>query len=100
MEVLLKKQTILKPVLSEKSLNSYHNNKVCVFWVDIKSTKTDIAKNFKDHFGIEALVVRTVIQRKNSKVRTKQRNAEVRKLAKKAYINIGDNTLDIFENIK
>lgn len=101
MEVLSKKQVILKPVLSEKSLTYYKNFKVCTFWVKSDATKKDIEYSFKAAFGIEPKAVRTVVQRKNRTVRNRKTYSaqEIRKYVKKAYINIGDSSLEIFESI-
>lgn len=99
MELSKKKQSILKPVLSEKSLKEYSVNKYCTFWVDPKATKAQIKSEFKSIFGIEPVSVRTVVSRKTLKHRTISKISLNRKYVKKAYVNIGQNTLDIFENI-
>lgn len=99
MEVNTKKQVILKPVLSEKSLNGYKNNKVCTFLIDPRTTKTEVRKEFELMFGVKPLTVTTVVSRKNTKARTATRISTNRKYVKKAYVYIGENTLDIFENI-
>jgi ribosomal protein L23 len=101
MEVLSKKQVIIKPILSEKSLTYYKNFKVCTFWVNPDASKKDIQFSFKSAFGIDAKTVRTVVQRKNRTVRNKKTYAskEIRTYVKKAYINIGDSSLEIFESI-
>jgi len=100
MEALSQNQVILRPVLSEKSLLSYNKDRVCTFWVDSKATKKHILKNFKDVFGIEPKSINTVVSRKENNLRTVSRISKVRKMVKKAYINIGEESLDIFENIK
>jgi ribosomal protein L23 len=102
MEVLTRKQVILRPVMSEKSLSFYKNNRVCSFWVDTKATKKDIVFSFKETFGVETKAIRTVVYRKNATVRNRKTYAskEVRKYVKKAYITIGEGTIDIFESIK
>lgn len=102
MEVLSKKQVILKPVLSEKSLTYYKNLKVCTFWVATDASKKDIQFSFKQAFGLDAKQVRTVVKRENRTIRNKKTysSTEKRRYVKKAYINIGENSLDIFESIK
>jgi ribosomal protein L23 len=101
MEAISKKQVILKPVLSEKSLTYYKNFKVCTFMVAPHATKKDIEFSFKQAFGIDAKAVRTVVQRKNRTVRNRKTYSanEIRTYVKKAYINIGESSLDIFESI-
>jgi ribosomal protein L23 len=100
MEALVKKQSIIRPLLSEKSVTEYRKNRTCTFWVSPKATKTEIAHEFKELFDIEAVKVQTLVSRKETNVRTKTRSELKRKVSKKAYINIGEQTLDIFENIK
>ncbi len=106
MEVSNQKSVIVRPVLSEKSLNHYKDNKVCTFWVNPKSTKKDIMHSFRQVYGVEPKSIRTVVTRKlKPNVNRRSGNAKDtsrvnRVLSKKAYIGIGDNTLDIFENIK
>ncbi|GIW57592.1 MAG: hypothetical protein KatS3mg083_537 [Candidatus Dojkabacteria bacterium] len=98
-----KKQVIIAPIITESSLLMYRNSKVCVFWVDAKSTKKDIAVKFEELYGIKPVRVRTAIIKKRMNYRKPNANYEIvtlRKLRKKAYIDIGQNVLDIFENIK
>jgi ribosomal protein L23 len=99
MEVNVKKQLILKPVLSEKSLLGYKNNKICTFLVDSKSTKTELMREFEVLFGVKPVSITTVVSRRNKKARTATKVTTNRKYIKKAYVNIGENSLDIFENI-
>jgi ribosomal protein L23 len=102
MDIKIIKQVILKPLISEKTLNAYKVNKVCTFWVDSKSTKKDISYSFKEVYGIEPKSITTVVQRKDKTTRNKKTYdaKTTRKYVKKAYINIGENKLDTFENIK
>ena len=97
-----KKQVILKPVISEKSLTLYRNLRTATFIVEKTASKKDIAYNFEQMFGIKPENVGVVLKREESKSRnrkTYQSNTK-RSMSKKAYINIGENKLDIFENIK
>lgn len=106
MDTSVKKQVIIRPVLSEKSINFYKNYKVCTFWVSPKATKKEIGFSFKEAYGIEPKGVRTVVTRsyKPNKNRrspnARESSRKSRTYVKKAYINIDDNTLDIFESIK
>ena len=100
MEVLNKKQILIRPAISEKSLLNYRNNRVCTFWVNPKSTKADIGYNFKTLFDIEPKSIRTVVLHDTSTRGSYVNRTVKRRYMKKAYINIGDNKLDIFENIK
>ncbi len=98
-----KKQVIIAPVITESSLLMYRNLKVCTFWVDVRSTKKDIAVKFEDLYGIKPVSVRTTLIKKRINYRNANARYKIqtsRKLKKKAYIDIGQNVLDIFENIK
>lgn len=100
MENIVKKQIIIKPLLSEKSLGFYKNLKVCTFIVDTKASKKEIENAFKNIYGIEPVSVRTTLKR-NYKVNRKKVYSDKykRTTQKKAYIDIGNSTLEIFENI-
>jgi len=102
MKALNKKQVILKPVISEKSLRLYRNMKTATFMVDRKASKKDIAYNFEQMFNIKPEKVAVVARRLETKARNRKtyQLTQKRKMGKKAYINIGENKLDIFENIK
>lgn len=100
MEILNKKQTLLRPAISEKSILNYRNNRICTFWVDSKATKAEISYNFKSQFEIEPKGIRTVVIHDTTKKGSYTNRITKRRYMKKAYINIGENTLDIFENIK
>ena len=97
-----KSQVILKPVLTEKSLSMYRLNRVCTCVVNPKSTKKDITFAFNQVYGIAPISVRTVVSRRTvaSRNRKTYRTTLNRSYVKKAYINIGDKTFDLYENIK
>jgi ribosomal protein L23 len=100
MKEMIKKQVIVRPIISEKSIDYYSRLKVCSFLVDVKSSKKDILYTFKEMFGIEPESIKTVVFRKATKNRGKFYSDKYNRVyAKKAYIGIGDSTLDIFENI-
>ncbi|BDQ04915.1 MAG: hypothetical protein KatS3mg084_0433 [Candidatus Dojkabacteria bacterium] len=98
-----KKQVIIAPIITESSLLMYRNSKVCTFWVDVRSSKKDIAVKFEGLYGIKPISIRTALIRKRISYRNTNARYEIqtsRKLKKKAYIDIGQNVIDIFENIK
>lgn len=99
MDTKVKKQLFIRPVLSEKSLDAYRKNRVCTFWIAPQTTKSELKKEFNDVFGIVPLSITTVISRRNKSIRTAKKFDTSRKYVKKAYVNIGDKKLDIFENI-
>lgn len=102
MKNIVKKQVIMKPVVSEKSLNMYANLKVCTFEVAKDSTKKQIQYDFEAMFGIKPVSVTVVTKRDliNTRHKKTYQVKTRRNFAKKAYISIGENKLDIFENIK
>lgn len=102
MKIVDKKQIILKPIFSEKTIDLYRNFKKCTFEVEYKSTKKQIATVFEELYGIKPESVDIVVLKKRRNVidRNTYRVITKRKKGKKAYISIGDNKLDIFENIK
>lgn len=102
MKVAVKKQVIFKPIVSEKSLRLYNNFKVCTFVVSPDATKKQVEYSFEEVFGVKPEKIRVVMERDNVNSRHKKtyQVTTKRKASKKAYITIGDNKLDIFENIK
>lgn len=102
MKNISKKQIILRPIVSEKSLNLYRNLKKCTFEVDRKASKKDIITSFQEMFGIkpESIEVLRIRKQRNVRNRKTYQILTIRKESKKAYISIGENKLDIFENIK
>lgn len=98
------KQVIIKPLITEKTYKLYKDNRVVTFIVDKKATKKNIAYYFNKIYGINPTSVRVVSSRKeNTGLVTKNgrliSRTHNRIKYKKAYINIGENKLEIFENI-
>ncbi len=102
MKEITKKQVIFKPIVSEKSMTLYSNLKVCTFEVARDATKKQIENDFEIMFGIKPLKTTIVVNRElvNTRNRKTYQVSTNRRFTKKAYITIGDNKLDIFENIK
>lgn len=92
---------IKKPLISEKSLYLYKMFKICTFWVDPKATKKQIEYEFEQLFGIKPRAIRTSLLKKRKKYReAKTYLTKVkRSFLKKAYIDIGDNKLNVFEDV-
>lgn len=90
------------PLINEKTLYLYNNFKVCTFLVDSGATKKQIMYEFERLFGIKPIDVKTCIVKPRLSKRdpSNYRKLVIRRKYKKAYIAIGDSSLDIFENIK
>lgn len=101
METQNKKIVIMKPVVSEKTLNSYRNMRVATFIVPTNMTKKDIVYNFEKLFGVKPVSIKTSIikKSKNRRDRKTYRTITRRIEEKKAFIGIGDAKIEIFENI-
>lgn len=80
----------------------YNNLKVCTFEVSSDASKKQIAHDFEEMFAIKPVSVTVVTKRNlvNTRNPKTYQSSTRRVFAKKAYITIGENKLDIFENIK
>lgn len=98
---LSKKNVIIRPLVSEKSAKLYNEMKVVTFVVDRRASKKEVSFNFEQLFNIKPIKVNFVMTRsiKNTRDSKTYRLISSRKLMKKAYICIGDNKLEIFENL-
>jgi len=86
---------IKKPLISEKAIYTQSLGKY-TFVVDVDANKDQIAKEFKDVFGITALAVNTVKIKGKVKTNWKSRRPINKSDFKKAIITVGkDKKIDI-----
>jgi ribosomal protein L23 len=89
----------MKEIISEKSIKSYKDYRVCTFQVDLNANKYSISKLFKSKFNIDPVFVNVV----NRLGKLKRNRKNFRKFTmvgskKIAYIKIPlDKKIDIFE---
>lgn len=90
-------QTVLRPVVTEKSSAQYMARREYTFEADLRATKQQIRDAIETMFGVEVASVRTLIQ--PAKRRTRGRTEGRRKRWKKAFVQLaGDQTIEgIFE---
>jgi large subunit ribosomal protein L23 len=89
-------QTIVRPVVTEKSSAAYQLRKEYAFEVHPEANKHQIREALKQLFGVTAVAVRTMQMRRNSVVRGKTRGVTAR--WKKAIVVLKDGeTLPVFE---
>ncbi|MFA7301316.1 MAG: 50S ribosomal protein L23 [Candidatus Shapirobacteria bacterium] len=87
--------SIKKPLISEKAIYTQSLGKY-TFVVDINSNKDQIAKEFKDVFGLTALSVNTVTIKGKVKTNWKNRRPINKPDVKKAIITVGkDKKIDM-----
>ncbi len=90
-------KVIIRPIISEAALKELEANKY-VFEVQKKANKKEIARAVKEHFGVDALVVRTRIIKGRSRRGLGKRARTAASPLKKATVLIGkDQKIDIFE---
>jgi large subunit ribosomal protein L23 len=89
-------ETIVRPVVTEKSSAAYQLRKEYAFEVHPQATKYEIRDALKQLFGVTATSVRTMQVRRNTVVRGKTRGLTPR--WKKAIVVLKDGeTIPVFE---
>jgi len=88
--------TIVRPVVTEKSSAAYQLRKEYAFEVHPEATKHEIRDALRQLFGVTAVSVRTMQMRRNTVVRGRTRGVTAR--WKKAIVTLKDGeTLPVFE---
>jgi large subunit ribosomal protein L23 len=89
-------QTVVRPVVTEKSSAQYGTLREYTFETDPRATKPQIRDAIESMFGVRVTSVRTMQQR--SKRRTRGRSAGRRPRWKKALVRLAEgDTIEIFE---
>jgi large subunit ribosomal protein L23 len=89
-------ETIVRPVVTEKSSAAYQLRKEYAFEVHPQANKYEIRDALKQLFGVTATSVRTMQVRRNSVVRGRSKGLTAR--WKKAIVTLKDGeTLPVFE---
>jgi large subunit ribosomal protein L23 len=87
---------IVRPMITEKSSAEYQELKKYVFEVHPDATKGQIREALKQHFGVNAVSVRTMQMRRNAVAKAKTRGVTPR--WKKAIVTLKDGeSLAVFE---
>lgn len=90
---------IIKPVLTEKSISLYKNEKIASFHVSHNSTKTSISESIFLAYGFRPKKVSILNKHDVSKIRFKTGRVKFkRSYFKKAYVWINSNKLEEFED--
>lgn len=94
------KQAILKPKISESSVELYKKERVATFLVSVDTSKENLKVLFNEIYGFKPEKVNTVITRSIRNVRNKKyRTITKRKFYKKAYFWLGnENKIEAFES--
>lgn len=88
--------TILRPVVTEKSSAAYQMRKEYAFEVHPEATKHEIRDALKQLFGVTATNVRTMRMRRNTVVRGRTKGLTAR--WKKAIVTLKDgDSIPVFE---
>jgi large subunit ribosomal protein L23 len=89
-------QTIVRPVVTEKSSAAYQLRKEYTFEVHPESSKTQIRDALKSLFGVTATAVRTMQMRRHEVTRGRTRGTTAR--WKKAIVTLKDgDSIAVFE---
>ena len=89
-------QTIVRPVVTEKSSAAYQLRKEYTFEVHPESSKTQIRDALKSLFGVTATAVRTMQMRRHEVTRGRARGATAR--WKKAVVTLKEgDSIAVFE---
>lgn len=91
-------QVLLRPMMSEKTVELQARNNVVTFEVAQDSNKIEIRKAMEDLFGVKVEAVRTLVVRGKSKRFGRMQGR--RKNWKKAYIQLAEGEkINFFESI-
>jgi len=94
---MLIKDTLVRPLVTEKSTSLLGTDRSYAFEVTIDSTKPQIRKAIEAFYGVEVESVRTLIMR--GKVKRFGRRFGKRKNWKKAYVTLAEgHELNLFES--
>lgn len=93
---MLLKDTLVRPLVTEKTTNWLGTDRTYAFEVAIDATKPQVKKAIQDYYGVQVDDVRTVIVRgKNKRF---GRHYGKRKNWKKAYVTLAEGqALSLFE---
>ncbi|NOY14795.1 MAG: 50S ribosomal protein L23 [bacterium] len=81
------KQLIIKPVLSEKSLQAQKQN-VYTFWVSLKATKNQIKQAVSQLFNVKVIKVNMAVKGPEIKKQQRKNKTYLAPKLKKAYVKI------------
>ncbi|MEN0066337.1 MAG: 50S ribosomal protein L23 [Myxococcota bacterium] len=94
---MLIKDTLIRPLVTEKSTSLLGTDRSYAFEVAIDATKPQIAKAIESFYGVEVESVRTLVMR--GKVKRFGRRFGKRKNWKKAYVTLSEgHELNLFES--
>lgn len=82
------KDTLVRPIITEKSSSLLGNDRTYAFEVKVASNKVDVKQAIEAFYGVEVESVRTLIVR--GKVKRFGRHTGRRKNWKKAYVTLKD----------
>lgn len=82
------KDTLLRPLVTEKTTSQVGSDQVYAFEVGINSNKLQIKKAIEQFYGVEVDAVRTLVVR--GKVKRSGRHFGKRRNWKKAYVTLGE----------
>ena len=92
---MLLKDTLVRPIVTEKSTTSLGNDRTHAFEVTIDSDKLRVKKAIEEYYGVKVECVRTLIVR--GKVKRFGRHFGKRRNWKKAYVTLAEGeTLNVF----
>ncbi len=94
---MLIKDTLIRPLVTEKSTSLLGTERSYAFEVSVDATKPQIRKAIEEFYGVEVESVRTLIMR--GKVKRFGRRFGKRKNWKKAYVTLSEgHELNLFES--
>jgi large subunit ribosomal protein L23 len=90
--------TIIKPVITEKSLGLANNTNTYTFAVKMDANKNQIREAIESLFTVNILDIRTIVSQKKNKRTGKKRLKVVTAKTKKALVTLKEGqTIDLFD---
>ena len=91
------KDTLVRPIVTEKTTSHLGTDRTYAFEVDIHATKFDVRNAIELFYGVRVAQVRTLVVR--GKVKRSGRHTAKRSNWKKAYVTLAEGqSLNLFES--
>jgi large subunit ribosomal protein L23 len=90
--------TLIKPIITEKTLALANSQNCYTFGVRVTSSKNQIKKAVEDFYGVEVAKVRTASLQPQSRRTGKRRTSSMSPKTKKAYLYLKEgHSIDLFD---
>ena len=90
--------TLIKPIITEKSLALANSQNCYTFGVQVTASKNQVVKAIEEFYKVEVAKVRTVSIRPQARRTGKRRTSSMSPKSKKAYVYLKEgHSIDLFD---